>query len=661
MIHNLIQDYLKSRHKSVRIRLLTEAKDKQISFPLEVIQDVLSFELCEQEKILLIDRLSDMKGFELEDFLTSSIPQWSQPLAVNALRTWYLQTDCALWYRLLPLIRLESLPQRIRFMLLEMSDKYDAALVTKLNTEVSGIEDFSPAFHALILEKCVLCDVKNSRMTDLAEKIILAHSNEPHPSDKAFLSAAIYLKKYHASKLKPFSQSLSVSILWHTAIKDFSLEKISKYKPFEPRMLPDKFQSEYLRFFAEASSIYTNIQISQKLQNIRVIKDINKLSLEAKNHAGVYTLEFIRLMGQFEGNDQAVLKLLDYIRSEDEDEINAVVDSLSRIKTERAAQELVSILTRANSTLVQKIKISQTLKNLPIANLQNELRSTIKDIEKNFQASNQGSLSFELLDNLKELIGSSPEPLIFATKAESQQQRFDSRLEILIPQFESLSSDVKRALRTAQFFEQSAQQSNLAGDIDMSPQIDMQYKALELFFRENFEELVNQALCTGTLQRRLDVIGYARPIPDSMDKFEYYLSKLPVVMDIPFFSQFKLRKLLRSICQFHARKRFTLDGLKAFGLFFLVFSRKDCPFHLDNLLKLDFKADSQLFEFCRDLHMFQDARNRAAHEGFHPNFKNDQAQLWMKTAQIIATALAIKPVFSTSRSPEVVIERKRAS
>ena len=30
-----------------------------------------------------------------------------------------------------------------------------------------------------------------------------------------------------------------------------------------------------------------------------------------------------------------------------------------------------------------------------------------------------------------------------------------------------------------------------------------------------------------------------------------------------------------------------------------------------------------LFEYCKELHVFQDFRNRAAHEGFHPSASND--------------------------------------
>src|SRR5690606_26401047 len=173
--------------------------------------------------------------------------------------------------------------------------------------------------------------------------------------------------------------------------------------------------------------------------------------------------------------------------------------------------------------------------------------------------------------------------------------------------------------------------------------IDMQYKSLELLFREAFEDPCSRLIHKGVLQRRLDVIGYARPIPRAMDEFENYVSSLPTIREIPFFSKFKLRKMLRAICQFRPGRRFTLDGLKAFALFFLCFSRTECRYGLEGLFPLGFAADRSLFDFCKSLHVLQDARNRAAHEGFHPDASNDIDGIWQATAEIIQTVFLILP------------------
>jgi hypothetical protein len=173
---------------------------------------------------------------------------------------------------------------------------------------------------------------------------------------------------------------------------------------------------------------------------------------------------------------------------------------------------------------------------------------------------------------------------------------------------------------------------------------------------------------TGVLQRRLDIIGYARPIPKAMDDFEHFIENLPVVREIPFFSNFKLRKMLRAICQFRPGKRFTLDGLKAFALFFLCFSRSECPYTLGGMFGLGFKDDLLMFQFCKSLHVFQDFRNRAAHEGFHPDAANDIDGIWRSTAEIVQTVFATKQYLDTGAPgtseqsnktrPAVIIEKK---
>jgi hypothetical protein len=43
----------------------------------------------------------------------------------------------------------------------------------------------------------------------------------------------------------------------------------------------------------------------------------------------------------------------------------------------------------------------------------------------------------------------------------------------------------------------------------------------------------------------------------------------------------------------------------------------------------------QLLHFCKELHVFQDFRNRAAHEGFHPDASNNLDSIWKSTASII--------------------------
>jgi hypothetical protein len=148
-----------------------------------------------------------------------------------------------------------------------------------------------------------------------------------------------------------------------------------------------------------------------------------------------------------------------------------------------------------------------------------------------------------------------------------------------------------------------------------------------------------------------------------MDEFENYIAAMPVIKAIPFFSKFKMRKLLLALCQFKPGRRFTLDGLKAFGLFFFIFGRSECRFGLAGILPVvpaAFKDQSVLAEFCRLLHVFQDFRNRAAHEGFHPDAAADINGIWRNTAEIVQLAHAMKRVLAQS-PVEPGLVRGRAS
>jgi hypothetical protein len=184
----------------------------------------------------------------------------------------------------------------------------------------------------------------------------------------------------------------------------------------------------------------------------------------------------------------------------------------------------------------------------------------------------------------------------------------------LLPEADLLTVDVRSALRTAEMI---LIQSKEWGDeaVDLSPIVNMHCKAVELSLRETFEGLTDAIIRKGDLARKLDILGYARPIPEKMQIFEDYLAQLPVVRTIPYFSKFKLRKMLRAICLYRPGKRFTLDGPKAFALLFLVGSRSECPFGLARSIPLSFKSDAELFEFIKIVHSLQDSRNRAVHEG----------------------------------------------
>lgn len=390
---------------------------------------------------------------------------------------------------------------------------------------------------------------------------------------------------------------------------------------------------------------------------------LGALAAAARQMPGILRLCYIDTLGRFHGQDSAALKLLDFIRSSEEDDLRAVIRALGGIGTARAAQELVSALTRPNITTALQLETCAALRRLNLEPLQTELRATLNDLSVKPPVDGQ---SLELREALVALLIP-----VSATEASTPpntpilgDRELDQTLSGMVPHYKELSTEVRRALRTSLFFHKQVEAESAPDSIDLSPVIDMQYKALELLFRETFEEPCSRLIQKGVLQRRLDIIGYARPVPHAMDDFESYIASLPIVREIPFFSKFKLRKTLRAICQFKPGKRFTLDGLKAFALFFLCFSRNECKFGLEKLFPLNMASDKELFEFCKSLHIFQDFRNRAAHEGFHPDAAQDMVGIWRQTAEIVQGLAKAKQVTNSHRDDDgrsrkgPVIEKK---
>jgi hypothetical protein len=367
----------------------------------------------------------------------------------------------------------------------------------------------------------------------------------------------------------------------------------------------------------DVSNIWS--KLSEAFHNPEQI-DLNEISKFARKHSGLVTLAFISLMSKLPGRDDAVLKLLDHIRSSDETELCAIAKALGHINTPRSLLELIAMITRPNATTVVQQEIVAMLTGKDLKGLQKELRSAVQDLKL---PPNTEHPLYQIKEELSGMLSPVQEaqhssPLKSTIQGPGAEINLDQELSAMIPHYKDLSSEVKRALRTALFFNKTISDSHHLNAIDLSPLIDMQYKAMELLYREFFEDAVSQSLQKGAIQRKLDVIGYARPIVRQMDEFEHYIASMQVVKDIPFFSKFKLRKMLRALCQFEPGRRFTLDGLKAFGLYFLVFGRQTCKYGLEKTFDVGSKDDLELADFCKDLHIFQDFRNRAAHEGLHP-------------------------------------------
>lgn len=349
----------------------------------------------------------------------------------------------------------------------------------------------------------------------------------------------------------------------------------------------------------------------------------------------------VKMLGHQKGSDQATVAALELTQSFDQKLLSQVVVALSSIGTPKAIQEMIYLLTKFNSSFETKMLLCEQLIHHDLSGFESELRSVYNDIqvsEHNFEEKvHLREQISRLIPSVHEELSEADEAVVYGTTGDGQ---LDEKLTQKIAAYSRCSSQVRRSLRTAQLFEDQMKNHPQRDLVDLSPIVDMQYKALELLYRELFHDWCLQQLKSGDLQRRLDLIGYLRPVPRAMQAFESYLSRQSIIDEIPFFSKYKLRKILRGIAGHTPDKRFTLDGLKAFGMFFLVFGRRHCEFGL-NVFDLGFKNDDALKAFVRELHLFQDLRNRAAHEGVKPDSGSDPQTIWQKTSGLISCAYSI--------------------
>ncbi len=894
--HKQVSKYLGTRERARRLHQLEEIKKEKTFLPISLAEDLLCLDCSIGEKLAIIEVTGSSNNLLLEDFLTKNLTIWPQDLASASLRLWAEKTERTLWYRLLPLASSPHLSQRVRYTILDVAWSGGGEKILKRFADAEGIEDFSSAFHALLIQRCLQWNIHTDRIFALAETIAKA-LKAPFPENKALPSALAYLVRYapadaqkalfssqygeilcdflkivvtnkeqysrYEEALKSFIETTpkdniqstwkKLQDLWppvwlrhqlHEKIIAFALdtaaaeaadgpsedlerkgwtvfagctvENIEKAlravkgeKEFLgaikllggliPAPLPESIFSDLKERFkktetpadflagltlrtriglsleaakksasADDDSLFSRLlaeeqeylsldlgkngenrlaawfknekfevdegyepesALQQAIKARKIFFDLtyrgtqsdpnfvksfvnaeglwpllaknwtspseealSLLAAVSRKAPAFFKICYINTLERFTGIDAAALKILDFVRTNEEDELRAVIKALGGIGTSRALQELIACLTRPNFSIPLKLEICNILKLKNVQNLQRELRAAIDDLNS-VQEDREDLL--ELKEALSELLfvpdvaiqqdhdqtvqgasqGGSTSDVVDGNGTGKKEQvdlsgrkNLDETLNGKIPNYKNLSSEVRRALRTAQFFDEQVNLNATSVEtIDLAPVIDMQYKALELIFRETFEESCTRVIHRGTIQRKLDIIGYARPIPAAMDEFENYIKNLPIVCTIPFFSKFKLRKMLRSICQFQPGKRFTLDGIKAFALFFLCFGRKQCRYGLQNMFPLCFKSDDMLADYCKSLHIFQDFRNRAAHEGFHPDASNNLQSIWCSTAEIIQNTYRLKEAmekgseadFSTpeNRSNPVVLHR----
>lgn len=674
--HMKLEEYLREPNPIKRLSLLTKMVKANVHIPLDLAFDLLELNLpiVEHEWVIkAIDVSTSESSRALEKYLTDNLVRVSTDEAALYIHSWASLENHAYSQKVLDVAKEPHCPQRVRYTVLLYADLFDTKKLLQQYVVQKDLQEYSDAFHALLLDRATIHDFNSPVLTGLAKTYMGLLEKNPYPESKAILPSLVYLKQHDAS----FSKKKSYSNGWQIAVdsmvkQEKTAKKVvpkseSSVTPIAKNSAPSKVEvsSRSLLF----DYLYRNKKTLSKVEEgqWKVIADcykdpsdsnLDELTIELRKSSGVYKQVFYKSFSAFAGNEKAVLKILDDLHTEHSYEQVALIDSLVANKTPRAAQELFNLIGRSFVPADLKIKIARKLKSFDLKNLQKQIRAAISEVELLEISPDQKT---EIQEVLSKYIDNNA-----AMKKQSKKANLLQEGEL--PEiYSGQSAEVKRALRTGMFFHEQVKASDQEATMDLSPVIDMQYKAIEIYLRESFQQTCDIFVRDGVLQRKLDLIGYSRPIPEKMSQFENYIHGMPVISTIPYFSKFKLRKMLIALCQFRPSKRFTLDGLKAFALFFLCFSRQDCRYGVQGLFPLGFASDQHLFDFCKKLHEFQDFRNRAVHEGLPPGAENNIEQTWENTAAIITEisrlnqiAGMIKKHEESVHTPEPIIIRKGA-
>lgn len=343
----------------------------------------------------------------------------------------------------------------------------------------------------------------------------------------------------------------------------------------------------------------------------------------------------VRALVKLDTDDAIKAILYQALQHIDNDFVEHTINELLKSNHPRAHQALIRSISKTNISNTLKIKI---INEIPILNPE-EILQEFKTLQ--FMRLSE-DVDIALQDAIKRLSSAIPTKQYIEKEKQAKlsSQDIDLIIKSFVPYADQLSIDSKSALRTAEMILiQSKDWGNEA--VDLSPIVNMHCKAVELTMRDIFEAYTDAIIRSGELSKKLDILGYGKGNVEKMTLFEEYIANLPIIRTIPYFSKFKLRKMLRAICLYRPGKRFTLDGPKAFALLLLVAGREQCSFHLNKIISLNFSKDEDLFELIKLVHSLQDSRNRAVHEGLTWEARDEIETMRKQAYKIISTCLTI--------------------
>jgi len=146
-----IKKYLSMTHRVERLQTLRDFIKRGETIPIELVEDLLLLDLSTEEKSLLVEVARSDRSDELEDFYLRGVTQWSQDVAVVAIKQWCSKTPQKKYAQWVDVIRRPALSQRTFYTIIERAFHTGGSRLLKAALEVEGLMEMSHAVQGLLI------------------------------------------------------------------------------------------------------------------------------------------------------------------------------------------------------------------------------------------------------------------------------------------------------------------------------------------------------------------------------------------------------------------------------------------------------------------------------------------------------------------------------
>jgi hypothetical protein len=237
-----IDEFIAASTSKERLKILLKWHDQSLKIDESFLRGLLKFPLTQDEVLAAFEICDTMRRAPFELWIMDNILTWDQNIAASAIRAWERTTDRILWHRLIPLASSPGLPQRVRFTILDVAPSSHGFEIVKATLLSKDWEELSPTFHALLFQRCLQFDLRDSRLDALAWKVLEHNKGVNFPEDKSLIAAIGWLCKHQEKALETWTnqapKNLWISVL--SSVLDTHGRRLNEISKIEKMVLKGK-------------------------------------------------------------------------------------------------------------------------------------------------------------------------------------------------------------------------------------------------------------------------------------------------------------------------------------------------------------------------------------------------------------------------------------